>query len=141
MHDNTWRAYGGPGRKNGSGDGGVRSYQVQAKCRVKRGMHVRGDMGGAWRCMGQIQLDPRGTHCTRCGRDGSPCPSGNAWRAHQWGSWVAHVTGACDHIRFKARGRERMLGETWGVHGDAWGLFTGTYALHSVWMTLPSTPT
>ena len=31
MHDNTWRAYGGPGRKNGSGDGGVRSHQVPSK--------------------------------------------------------------------------------------------------------------
>ena len=58
--------------------------RFQARCKVRQGTHVRGDMGRAWSCMelGQIQLDPRGTHCTRCGRDSSPCPIGNAWRAH-----------------------------------------------------------
>ena len=47
-------------------------------------------------------------NCNQCSRDGSPCPNGNAWRAQQCGSRVAHVTGACDQIRFQARCRVRQ---------------------------------
>ena len=37
MHDNTWRAYDGPGRKGDSGDGGVLSYQAPSKVHGKAG--------------------------------------------------------------------------------------------------------
>jgi hypothetical protein len=49
--------------------------KFQARCRVGQGTHVSGGMGGAWRRMEgvwNIQLDPRGKHCTLCGRDGCP---------------------------------------------------------------------
>ena len=56
MHDNTWRAYGGPGRKNGSGDGGVRSHQAPSKVQGEAGNACEwrhgGGHGGAWRAYG-----------------------------------------------------------------------------------------
>ena len=72
--------------KNGSGDGGVRSHQVPSKVQGGAGNACEGRHGGCMEGVWHIQLDPRGTHCTRCGRDGSPYPIGNARRAHQWGS-------------------------------------------------------
>ena len=53
MHGEHMEAHPSMGRKIDSGDGGVRSYQVP---RARQDMHVRADMGGAWRCMGHQQL-------------------------------------------------------------------------------------
>ena len=32
--------------------GGCNHIKFQARCGVRKGMHARGDIGGAWRCMG-----------------------------------------------------------------------------------------
>ena len=66
MHDNTWRAYGGPGRKNGSCDGGVRSYQVPRK---RQGTHV-GGWGGMANCCGCSEVWGHA-----CAQPKTPCPS------------------------------------------------------------------
>ena len=56
MHDDTWRAYGGPGRKGDSDDGGVRSYQATSEAQGEAVYACDGRMrcargGGAWGCM------------------------------------------------------------------------------------------
>jgi len=59
MHDNTWRAYGGPGRKGDTGDGGMQSYQATSEARGEAGYACDGRMrcayGGAWGCMEAVE--------------------------------------------------------------------------------------
>ena len=75
---------------------------------------MQGDAGNAGNAYeGRMKL-ARGAH-------GGP--------SHQWGSRVTQVTGACDHIRFRARRRAgqdmHVRGEVCtGVHGGAWGRFS-----------------
>ena len=75
-------------------------------------MHVRGEVctgvhGGAWRCMGQIQQDPRGMHALHF--DGYPCPLQQSCMAMHGEHMEAQPPmglkggsgdGNCDHIRF-----------------------------------------
>jgi hypothetical protein len=56
MHDNTWRAYGGPGRKGDSGDGGVRSHQVPSKVQGGAGNACEGRHGGCMEVHGTSSL-------------------------------------------------------------------------------------
>jgi hypothetical protein len=57
MHGHAWRAQPPMGLKGGSGDGGVRSYQVPSKVQgeARYACEGRSVHAGAWGCMGQIQ--------------------------------------------------------------------------------------
>ena len=79
--------------KGYSCDGGVRSYQVPSK---RQGTHVRGDMGGAWECMGPIHRDL----CTALSVDDTAIHahlSNHAWQWH--GEHMYKMVGACALVR------------------------------------------